>query len=177
MTYRSTIAAVAAALLLVGCSGQSGNEAAAADGAAGTDATGAPGATLATLQAGEWETTIEILRMEIPGMPAGSPAPAIPATTTRHCVTPEEAVQPPAEFFAGNPGDSCQRENFTIGNGRVSGIITCSAEGATIRSEMNGQFSPTAFEMTSRSQTVAQGMTMNGETRIRSRRLGDCPTG
>lgn len=179
MTCRSTAAILAATLLLGACSGQSGNETAAngSESEASTGATGASGPALAALQPGQWETTVEILRMEMPGMPAGMPAPTIPATTTRHCVTPEEAAQPPAEFFAGNPGDACQRENFTIGNGRVSGVITCSAEGTTIRSEMEGQFSSTSFEMTSRTQTTAQGMTMNGETRIRSRRVGDCPAG
>ncbi|MBX3561124.1 MAG: DUF3617 domain-containing protein [Sphingomonas sp.] len=177
MTYRSTAAILAASLLLGACSGQSDNEAAAngAEDSASTGATGASGPALAALQPGEWETTVEILRMEMPGMPAGMPAPAIPATTTRHCVTPEEAAQPPAEFFAGNPDNSaCQRENFTIGNGRVSGIIICSVEGTTVRSEMEGQFSSTGFEMTSRTQTTAQDMTMNGETRIRSQRVGDC---
>ena len=181
MTYRLT-AAIAAAALLAACSGQGGNDQT-ANGTAGGEvpgdaASGAAGAGLAGLQAGEWETTVEVLSMEMPGMPAGMPTPTIPAVTTRHCLTPEEAAQPNAEFFSGNTeGASCERENFTIGDGRVSGIITCTSEGATMRSEMNGQFGAASYEMTARTQTTAQGMTMNGETRITARRVGDCPAG
>ena len=178
MFHRAT-AAVLATALLAACSGQSGNDQTAADGAAPAEAgSGAGEAGLAALQPGEWETTVEVLSMEVPGMPAGMAAPAIPPTTTRHCVTPEEAAQPNAEFFAGNAeGAACQRENFTIANGRISGVITCAAEGTTIRSEMNGQFASDRYEVTSRTQTTAQGMTMNGETRLTARRVGDCPAG
>ncbi len=179
MFYRVS-AAVLATALLAACSGQSGNDQA-ANGAApaesgSTAATGDAG--LAALQAGEWETTVEVLSMEMPGMPAGAAAPAIPPTTTRHCVTPEQAAQPSAEFFSGNlESAGCQRENFTIANGRISGVVSCAADGTTIRSELNGQFSSDSYEMTSRTQTTAQGMTMNGETRVTARRVGDCPAG
>ncbi len=181
MTYRVP-AAIFATALLAACSGQSGNEQAAANGAAPAEAgqptPGAADASLVSLQPGEWETTVEVLRMEIPGMPAGMNAPTVPAVTTRHCLTPEEAAQPNAEFFNGNAaGASCQRENFTIANGQVNGTIVCAAEDATMRSEMNGRFTPDSYEMTARTQTTGQGMTMNGETRIRARRVGDCPAG
>lgn len=175
-------AAILATAFLAACSGQSGTDQAAANGAAppeaGQTAPATADARLASLQPGEWETSVEVLRMEIPGMPAGVNAPTVPAVTTRHCLTPEEAAQPSAEFFSGNTDDaSCQRENFTIAGGRVNGTINCTAEGVTIRSEMTGQFAPDSYEMTARTQTTSQGMTMNGETRIRARRVGDCTAG
>ena len=77
--------AATAALLIVSCSSQSdGNKAEEAKGDGG--AGGAPGAV--ALQPGQWESTVEVLRMEIPNLPKGMAPPNQSAVTTSMCLTP-----------------------------------------------------------------------------------------
>nr|WP_254306092.1 DUF3617 family protein [Sphingopyxis sp. BSNA05] len=57
-----------------------------------------------TLEPGEWENTVEIVDVEIEGLPEGVPAGAIDSmkgkvTTTKSCITREEAENPGAQFL------------------------------------------------------------------------------
>ena len=163
-----------AALLLAACGSQGGNEQA-ANGAGGAEAGGGGGAATVSLQPGMWETTVEVLRMNMPNMPAGVTAPTPPPTTVRACLTAAQASQPNANFLTGS-GESggCTYENFSMTGGRIQGTVTCNAQGATMRSTLNGQFTPTSYEITTQAQTSANGMNVEMETRTRSRRTGDC---
>ena len=99
------IMAATAALALASCGAQqeAGNAAAngaAADGgnvatAAGGDA-GTAGAAMVEMRPGQWETTVEVLRLNmanVPGMPAGMTQPLPPPQTIRSCV-PRTASRP-----------------------------------------------------------------------------------
>jgi hypothetical protein len=116
--------------------------------------------------------------MNVPNMPQGVTPPTPPPTTVRSCITPEQAARPNANFLTGS-GESggCNFENFNMAGGRLQGAVTCNAQGTTMRSTFEGQFTPTSYEMTTQVETNAGGMAMNMATRTSARRVGDCPAG
>jgi hypothetical protein len=184
-------------LLLAACGGGSGGEsdsgnaaaggeaaagagagagAGAAEGAAGDAGGGGGGAVAASFAPGLWETTTVVLSMNVPNMPQGFRPPMPPATTVRHCLTPEQVSRPPADFMSGG-GESggCTYRDFAMANGRIRGTVQCGADGGAMRMTMDGSFTPTRYEMNQQVETSGQGMTMNIESRTTGRRVGDCP--
>lgn len=171
--------AAAAALLLVACGSQeeAGNEA--ADGQeAATDGVAGEGAGV-TMEPGEWETTVQVVRMSMPNLPAGASAPTPPTTTLRNCLTPEQVSQPNAGFLTGNQDSGCTYENMAMRGGRIQGSVQCETGAGTMRSTFEGQFTPTSYELTQRMQMTGEGAAggMDVESRITGRRIGDCPSG
>lgn len=147
---------------------------AAAESGGGT-AAAEGGATAAALQAGQWEITTAVLSMEVPNMPAGMSPPTPPPTTVRTCLTPEQARAPNGGFLTGSgEGSGCTAQNMQMTGGRIQGTVQCDQQGSQMRSTMDGQFSPTSFEINQQVQTAAQGMTMNMRSRTAGRRVGDC---
>lgn len=171
---RGSIAAVAV-LLLASCGGPSGNRQKAEAGNAATPAPSGAVAAVA-MQPGQWEITTEVLRMEVPNMPKGVSAPTPPPTTVRTCLTPQQASAPSGGFLTGS-GESggCTTQNMSMSGGRIQGTVQCDQQGSTMRSTMDGQFSPTGFEVNQRVETSAQGMNMTMQSRTSGRRVGDCP--
>ena len=169
---KPSIAAIAA-LLLVSCGGQDSTEPS-AEGEKASPAGGGGGA--ATMQPGQWEITTEVVRMSAPNMPQGVNMPTPPPTTVRTCLTAQQAGAPSGGFLTGS-GESagCTSQGMTMANGRISGTVQCAQQGSTMRSTMDGQFSPTRFEVNQRVETAAEGMTVNIESRTSGRRVGDCP--
>lgn len=183
------IVTAAAALLLVSCGSrdQAGNQS--TDNAAGNAAAGeagaeggpaAGGATIA-LRPGQWETIVEVLRLnmaDMPNMPAGMTTPLPPPTTVRSCLTPEQARQPNANFLTGS-GDQggCTYQDFSMAGGRIRGTVTCNSQGTNMRTTMDGTFGGDSYRIESESQVSANGATIDTATRITARRIGDCPAG
>ncbi|HWT13397.1 MAG TPA: DUF3617 domain-containing protein [Allosphingosinicella sp.] len=161
---RHVIAAVPA-LLLIACGG------------GGSGGGGGGGGDTVSFQPGQWETTIQVTSMNMPGMPKGMAAPTPPPTTVRNCLTAEQARQPSADFLTGSAGSGCRSENFSMANGRISGTVQCDAQGTTMRSTMDGQYTATSYEMNMQTQTQAQGQNVDMEVRATARRIGDCPSG
>jgi hypothetical protein len=178
--------AAAAALLLASCGGQSANQQAdqsgnaaapaAATTAAGTTRAAGAGGGGAALQPGQWEVTTQVVRMEVPNMPAGMTPPTPPATTVRTCLTPEQARAPNGGFLTGSAENSgCRSENMSMVGGRVRGTVVCNRQGATARATMDGEFSPTGYTIDQRIETTTAGANVNIESRTSGRRVGDCP--
>jgi hypothetical protein len=180
---RGTFAAAAAALLLAACSGGDEGDA----GAAGN--TGASGAESAAPDAGggevamtpgEWEMTVQVSQMSVPGVPEGA-MPSMPATTMRTCLTAEQASQPTPGFLTGQQdgsGADCSYENYSTAGGRVQGTVQCRVAEGTMRTTLDGQITPTSFEMNQQTQMSGGGMPeTRTESRVTGRRIGDCPAG
>ena len=172
---RRSIAAVAA-LLLVSCGGGTdANQQKAEGGNAATPAASGAGAAVA-MQPGQWEITTEVLEMEVPNMPKGVNGPTPPPTVVRTCLTPQQASAPSGGFLTGS-GETggCTTENMSTSGGRIRGTVQCNQPGTTMRSTMDGQFSPTGFEVNQRVETSSQGMNVTMRSRTSGRRVGDCP--
>jgi hypothetical protein len=133
------------------------------------------------MRPGEWETTVETLKVDAPGLPkemAGMMA-GQQKMTMRSCITAAQAEQPSGELFRGKTGGNCQYEGFTVSAGRVKGKMTCTG-GSTpgsVTLEMDGRYGAESYEVDQKMKTEMQGMTMNVDSRVTARRVGDCPAG
>ena len=180
---RVTIAATAA-LMLAACGGQgegeadqAGNQAEAASGTEGA----APGGAALAMNPGDWEMTVQMVRMNAPGIPAGA-TPPTPATTVRTCLTPDEASQPTPGFLTGggqaDANSNCTYENFSNAGGRIQGTVQCTMPEGTMRMTLDGTVTATSYELTQQTQMSGGGTNgMEMESRITGRRIGDCPAG
>ncbi len=130
---------------------------------------------------GQWETRSEVVNVTAPNLPREilnqmKRAPV----TSRHCITPEQAAQPQANFLA-MEGSDCAYQDFTMRNGRMQGKMTCSG-GDEVTGEavaqFEGQFGPESYDsrVTMEIQAPAE-TTLTIESRVVGRRIGDCPEG
>ena len=172
------VTAILGVAILAGCSGQTtepaGNNTAAAAG--GNTQTAAAAPRIMALQPGQWETRVEILKMEMPGMP-NAPMPQTPPTTVSQCITPEQANKPIEGIMAGGalpPG--CVSESNNVTDGRIQATFSCAQNNIPTRVSMQGVISPTAYEM-EMDVSGGEGQTaVRSEMRVRARRLGECTT-
>jgi hypothetical protein len=184
---RRFFAIAAAALLIASCGDrrEAGNGSAPANATAdagkpadATRARTAP-AEMAALTPGEYETTIEVLRMDIvggPRIPGGIVPPVPPPSTVRSCLTPEQARRPDAGFLTGKGAQAgCAYENLTMSDGRIQGAVTCDSQGTRVRTTMDGRFGSDSYTVESQSRIETNGMTIESAGRATSRRIGDCP--
>lgn len=167
-------AALVTIAMVAGC-GQTGDGGNGSAGAPGASGSGASGSVAIAMQPGQWESRLEIPNM--PQMPAG--APGMPPMSARFCITPEQAANPNADVLGGgrNNPQGCTTENYTVAGGRISGTIVCAMGGTTTRTTINGEFTPTSYEMRMQSRSEGPGGPPDSETRITARRIGDCPAG
>ena len=155
------------------------------DGADGGNGAGqSAGAGGPTLQAGQWETTIRVLAIEMPGTPPETAEGALQQqpSTARICLTEAQVAAPLAEFVRGAAEQGCDASDMAMSGGRIRGTIQCTSgeEGATIMMEivMDGQFTPTSYEVTQNMEVSAgDGPAMTMRARTTGRRIGDCPSG
>lgn len=166
-----------ATLLLAACGSQDKAGNGTANAAAGEAA--APDAAAIALTPGEWETTVEVASLNMvggPQLPGGMSPPLPPPTTIRSCLTAEQAARPNANFLTGSgERGGCTYENFSMAGGRIQGTVSCSSDGMTMRTTMNGRFTADSYETESQSRITSNAMTMETSGRTRSRRVGDCP--
>ena len=165
------LTAAAAVIALAGCGG--------ADDGNGT-AAAAGGGSDTILEHGEWEMKTEVVDVKAEGMPPGlaDAMKAQAASTTRTCMTPEEAKGPKGDIFAGM-GSNCKSENFRWSGGTIKGKTVCTGEGGVGKSEteIDGTYSARSIDMTMKSQTAVEGSSMTMEMRLSGQRVGECPAG
>jgi hypothetical protein len=169
--------AMFSALLLASCGGQAGNEneQTAENEASAAPASGAAGGGAVAIQPGMWESTVQIVSMTSPNMPQGMTMPKQAAITSRTCLTAAQVSAAGPNFFSGNKDANCTSENFSMSGGRVQGTVQCNIAGTQTRATMDGQFTPTSYEVTQHVETTVSGMATEQEVRVTSRRVGDCP--
>lgn len=131
------------------------------------------------IQPGLWETSSEIVSADAPGMPremlAGMRGQR---NATRHCITPEQAARPDANFLAQQEQGNCTYRDFSMADGRMRGTMTCGADGSEgqMTMAMDGDYGPERYDLTMDMTTA--GLPGGGEMRIEARtsgrRIGDC---
>ena len=127
------------------------------------------------IEPGLWELTSEVVDVGGRDLPRELRERMIgPRQRLRHCITPEQASRPSANFLAGREESECVYRDFAVENGRVSGAMTCPGAEAAMR----GRFGPRAYdlamEMTS---PMPSGAAMTLEVRAHGRRIGECDGG
>jgi hypothetical protein len=141
-----------------------------------------------SLQPGQWETTIRMTSVEMPGAPEAMVAQMRQAAsapqTSSECMTPEEAANPASKMM--NPGggaNSCQFTESTFAGGAIRVRGTCSPPGAGRQQmSMEGSYTSTTMEARITAEMQAPpGANPTGPQSVRvsgtmtGRRTGDCP--
>ena len=138
-----------------------------------------------TLEPGEWENTVEIVDVKVEGLPEGTPDGVMDGmkgkvTTSKSCITEEEAKNPGAQFFAAQEKTNCEVKKFNMSGGAVSSEMACKNMGGgpgNMTMTMDGQYGPSSYDMTMNMMGGAAGMKMNISAKSNGKRIGSCPTG
>lgn len=139
------------------------------------------------LEPGEWEATQEIVDVQMTGLPKDAPASAMQQmvgqkNTVKHCITPEQAAKPGADFLAAQKDAKCTYANMDMTGGTINGAMTCSAPGnpkAVMKMTLKGTYQPASYAMAMEMQSegMQQGMGMTMKIKSQGKRIGDCPAG
>lgn len=130
---------------------------------------------------GEWETTVETVSVDIPGL-EGPMKDEITKMMLqqkqvgKHCVTPEQAKSPPAEVLAQSKG-RCTYKTFNMAGGRIDGTMVCNADTGKMTMKISGTFSDDMFAIDNDMETTMPGgaRTMKIKAKTTGKRVGDCP--
>ena len=125
------------------------------------------------IEPGLWELTSEVIDVRAPNLPREVRNRMVgPRSRLRHCITPEQAARPSANFLAAR-GD-CTYRDFTVQDGRVRGAMSCPDATAV----MDGRYGPQAYDMGMEMQSpIPGGAVMTLQLRAKGRRLGACEEG
>ena len=124
---------------------------------------------------GLWEISSEVVEVRAPDLPREVRNRMVgPRTRLRHCITPEQAARPSANFLAARGDAGCNYRNFSVRDGRLQGAMTCPDATAT----MTGRYGPRAYDMRMEMESpVPGGAVMILDVRARGRRIGNCAEG
>ncbi len=134
---------------------------------------------------GEWETTVEIVEAEIPGMPKGAADQMMQkgaAKTQKHsyCMSAEEASHPGAGLLTGEDQkkSKCTIEKFSMSGGHIEQTVSCPDPDGKVAMRMvtTGNYTPTSMNGTA-SMDMDGFMKMKIRANISSRRVGECKPG
>ena len=127
------------------------------------------------IEPGLWELTSEVADVRAPDLPREVRTRMIgPRSSLRHCITPEQAEAPSANFLALRADSECTYRDFALVDGRLTGAMTCPNVTAT----MQGQYAPQAYDMRMEMESpMPSGATMTLQVRAHGRRIGECEEG
>lgn len=127
---------------------------------------------------GRWEMTMDIQKIDIPGMPPEMQQHMQSAMGKGRkfatCVTPEEAKRPKEDFFAGNDAPNCRYDNFKMGGGKIALAMSCKEEGGTRKMVMDGSYGDDAYTMTMNMSGAGEGGAMTMKATMKGARVGEC---
>jgi hypothetical protein len=102
------------------------------------------------LKSGQWEGRFTIQEIDMPNAPAGvkdQMKSVMSQTSLRYCITPEQAANPSGEMFAGQEQRNCTYGGFEAKGGKVTGKVSCKAQGGTMNAAMSGSYTPESYAM------------------------------
>lgn len=127
---------------------------------------------------GQWDTSTQIVSATGPLPQEALQQMVGQKTEVSHCITPEEAARPSANFLAAQQGSDCTYQNFQMAGGKVKGRMTCSGGQMPGRvvTDMSGAYGSQAYDMIMDMETP--GLPGGGAIRIKARtqgkRVGEC---
>ena len=127
---------------------------------------------------GQWQSTVTIDEMNVPGLPpefaAKMKSQMAKARTFESCLTPAEAKRPKGDFFAADK--SCKYDHFEMGGGKIDATMRCAHEGMAQSMTMKGTYTPDEYHMAMSTKMEGNGpqsgMTM--AMHVDAKRTGDC---
>lgn len=130
------------------------------------------------LSPGEWETKVELIEADIPGMPKGAgemmAKQAAAQPPARYCITPEEAAKPGGNLFTGSGKGDCTVEKLTMSGGRIDQVVSCANPDGKpgMRMTTSGTYSAASVDGTAEMDMIG---VMKMKVKLASRRVGECP--
>jgi hypothetical protein len=124
------------------------------------------------IQPGLWEITSKVETVTIPNAPpAVAQAMRGRPTTSRNCVTPEQAAQGPREMMKADK--SCTFTRYNLTGGVFDSEVVYKRPTGTMTARSTGRYTPTAF--TARSQMNGTGrMAMTMTATMSGKLVGAC---
>jgi hypothetical protein len=171
------------ALLMLAACGKSGDSVSLKN--ASIDQVAATQKAAAKIQPGQWEMTVEMVKMDTAGGPSGMPTmPKMPPSTIKTCIT-QEQVDKPQGLFGGDKGmdqfkKNCTYDKFDMSGGHVSAHMHCDlGKDAKVTADTTGTFSSTEItsESTSTVSGMLPGMTQTTTMKMTGHRTGECQPG
>lgn len=141
---------------------------------------GGSAASIGSMQPGQYRTTITMLEMNIPGVPADAMRNMnMQPVTTEDCVTSTDIADFAADPMNNADGVSCTRNTMNTAGGRIEGESTCTTPQGTMTMHMTGAYSRTHVEMeiASTSPAPSGAGQMTQRMRLVTDRIGECPAG
>lgn len=132
-----------------------------------------------SIKPGQWETSIEVLEVEAPGLPkeAIGMMKSNASQTHSYCITPEEAANPSGGLFTDDTKNTkCKVEHFAMSGGRVDQTIVCPGPGGKNGMRMTTSGTYSAESMTGTAD-MDMGDTMKMKAKLTSKRVGECKPG
>ena len=137
------------------------------------DATRQPG----FIRPGKWVSEISFEEMSAPGMPPEVRDQMKGMLAARKsyesCLSPEQAQRPKEDFFAGSD-NKCRYEHFRMGDGKIDAKMRCEQGSARQLMELDGTYSPDAYQMRMSTQTDSSAGEMTMRMRVDAKRVGEC---
>lgn len=142
------------------------------------------GATDTMFNPGKWETRVELIDTQIPGIERLPPQLAAQmkskmaeAHISSSCMSPEDAKRPDAKVIAGRDKGNCTFEHFNLAGGKIDAKMTCSEPNGATEMTLNGTFTrDTMDEVAEMTMAMPSGQ-MHTKMKITARRVGDCTAG
>lgn len=179
MRHPLSFAALAPAILLAACGGAevSVKNASAEEVAKKVAEAGGTG-----FRPGRWETTVQTLSVDLPGLPPEMKKQMTEAMlkkteTSTSCITEEQAKNPPAQVLAATNG-KCKYDNFVMADGKIDGTLVCPMEdagGGEMKMRMTGTFDGESFVSENEiNATTPAGPGMHVKVRTTGKHIGQC---
>lgn len=144
----------------------------------GNDTAAGGSAAAGAMTPGEYETKIEVVKFEMPGVPeamANTMREQIASQSHKFCVTAENVNQMRDEMVrnAANAPEGCTVDNKGSGD-NINMTMTCSNMGGVQGMSMTSTVTGTPLAMNIVSETNSPAGKQNMEMRVTNTRLGDC---
>lgn len=176
MTLRALL--LATACVLAACSPPaSTSETTSQTGSAAPSLAGPP---VQSIQPGQYRTTVTIMSMNVPGMPAGA-AEKMRAhpNVSEDCVTSDDIGELTRKSLVdADEGQTCSENHITSANGRIEGSATCqNQDGGAYTMQVNGTYGANHVEMDMTMSGQTPGGPMSQQMHMVTDRIGECPAG
>jgi hypothetical protein len=149
--------------------------------ASSTSASGGAANPVGTaLQPGQYRTTVTIVSMNMPGMPAGvAEKMQGRPNVTEDCVTSDDVAELTRKSLVNEEeGQHCTENSITSANGRIQGTATCrNDDGGTYTMQMNGTYGSNHVDMTMNMSGQTPMGPMTQQMHMVTDRIGECPAG
>jgi hypothetical protein len=130
---------------------------------------------------GQWESSTKILSASGALPPEALNQMVGQETRTAHCITPEQAARPNANFLAAQQGSDCTYQDFRMQDGKLSGRMTCSGGQlpAKMTTSISGDYGSQRYDlvMDMKNAGIGGSAALQIKARTQGRRVGECRPG